>query len=306
MKNILILILASFMCIEGFAKEKEEDRYSDLQNFSKVLNLIQQYYVEDADTKKIIQGAIKGMLRELDPHTSYMPAEVFKEFESETSGNFAGIGVEISIQKGVLTVISPIEDTPAWIAGVKSGDRIVAINGESTKGFSLVDASQKMRGENGTKVVLKVVREGKDEPFDISIKRGNVKINSVKYTNFDEGYAYIRVTSFIEQTGKDLEKVLEKHKSSNKGQITGIILDLRKNPGGLLDQAIKMSNLFLKEGVIVSTVGRNPKDREISKVVKPGEFVDFPLIVLVDQYSASASEILAGALRDNKRALIMG
>jgi carboxyl-terminal processing protease len=283
-----------------------EDRYSDLQVFSKVLNLIQQYYVEEVDVKKLIQGSIKGMLRELDPHSSYMGKEVFKEFESETSGNFAGIGIEISIQKGVLTVISPIEDTPAWKAGVKSGDRIIAINGESTKGYSLADASQKMRGDKGTPVTLKIVREGEEMPFDIVITRGNVKVASVKYTDFEDGYAYIKLTSFIEQTGKDLEKILQKHKDASKGKISGIVLDLRKNPGGLLDQAIDISSLFLKEGTIVSTVGRNSKDREVAKVKKPGAYVEFPLIVLVDRYSASASEILSGALRDNKRALIMG
>lgn len=282
-----------------------QERYTELQNFSKVLNLIQQYYVEEVDTKKLIQGAIKGMLKELDPHTSFMAADVFKEFETETSGEFGGLGIEMSIQNGVLTIISPIEDTPAWIAGVKPGDKVIAIDKKSTKGLSLVEASQFIRGKNGTKVVLKIVRESSPNPIDITITRGQVKIKSVKYTDMEDGYAYVRVTSFIENTAKDLEKILDKHLDKNK-KIEGLIIDLRRNPGGLLDQAIKMSDLFIPEGVIVSTIGRNKKEKEVSYATKKAKFREFPLIVLVNEYSASASEIVSGALQDNKRALIAG
>lgn len=282
-----------------------QERYADLQNFSKVLNLIQQYYVEEVDTKKLIYGAVKGMLRELDPHTNFMPPDMFKDFESETSGEFGGLGIEISVQSGILTVISPIEDTPAWQAGIKPGDKIVAINGNSTKGLSLVEASQLMRGKKGDKVVLKIVRESEEEPKDITVVRGNVKIRSVKYTDLDDGYAYVKVTSFIENTAKDLEKSLNTHISKNK-KVSGLVLDLRRNPGGLLDQAIKISDMFLKEGVIVSTIGRNKKEKEVSSATKHGRFTDFPIILLVNEYSASASEIVSGALQDNKRALIMG
>ncbi len=288
-----------------FLYSTAQERYTELQNFSKVLNLIQQYYVEDVDTKKLIQGAIKGMLKELDPHTSFMAADVFKEFETETSGEFGGLGIEMSIQNGVLTIISPIEDTPAWIAGVKPGDKVIAIDKKSTKGLSLVEASQYIRGKNGTKVVLKIVRESNPNPIDITITRGQVKIKSVKYTDMEDGYAYVRVTSFIENTAKDLEKILDKHMDKNK-KIEGLIIDLRRNPGGLLDQAIKMSDLFLADGVIVSTIGRNKKEKEVSMASKKAKFKDFPLIVLVNEYSASASEIVSGALQDNKRALIVG
>lgn len=288
-----------------FMFTQAQERYTELQNFSKVLNLIQQYYVEEVDTKKLIQGAIKGMLKELDPHTNYMPAEVFKEFESETSGEFAGLGIEMSIQNGILTIISPIEDTPAWLAGVKPGDKVIAIDGKSTKGLSLVEASQLIKGKNGTKVVLKVIREKSNEPIDISITRGQIKIKSVKYTDLEEGFAYVRITSFIENTSKDLEKALEKHMDKNK-KVEGLIIDLRKNPGGLLDQAIKVSDMFLKEGVIVSTIGRNKAEKEITSASKKGKYKDFPLIILVNEYSASASEIVSGALQDNKRALIVG
>ena len=288
----------------GF-KAYAEERYSELQNFSKVLNLIQQYYVEEVDTKKLIYGAIKGMLKELDPHTNFMPPEMFKDFETETSGEFGGLGIEISLQNNILTVISPIEDTPAWEAGIKPGDRIVAINGTSTKGLSLVESSQLMRGKKGSKVVLRVVRENEEEPRDIAVFRGNVKIKSVKYTDLDDSYAYIKITSFIENTARDLEKTLAAHASKHK-KVGGLVIDLRRNPGGLLDQAIKVSDLFLTEGIIVSTIGRDPKNKEISRATKKGKYTDFPVIVLVNEYSASASEIVSGALQDNKRALIMG
>ncbi len=288
----------------GF-KAYAEERYTELQNFSKVLNLVQQYYVEEVDTKKLIYGAIKGMLKELDPHTNFMPPEMFKDFESETSGEFGGLGIEISVQNNILTVISPIEDTPAWEAGVKAGDRIIAINGVSTKSLSLVECSQLMRGKKGAKVTLRVVRENEEVPRDIGIVRGNVKIRSVKYTDLDDTYAYIKITSFIENTSKDLEKALEAHVAKNK-KVGGLVIDLRRNPGGLLDQAIKVSDLFLKEGVIVSTIGRDPKNKEVSYATKKGKYTDFPVIILVNEYSASASEIVSGALQDNKRALIMG
>lgn len=300
-KSVLVILAVSSVFLFSTAQE----RYTELQNFSKVLNLIQQYYVEDVDTKKLIQGAIKGMLKELDPHTSFMAADVFKEFETETSGEFGGLGIEMSIQNGVLTIISPIEDTPAWIAGVKPGDKVIAIDKKSTKGLSLVEASQYIRGKNGTKVVLKIVRESSPNPIDITITRGRVKIKSVKYTDMEDGYAYVRVTSFIENTAKDLEKILDKHVDKNK-RIEGLIIDLRRNPGGLLDQAIKMSDLFLADGVIVSTIGRNKKEKEVSMATKKAKFKDFPLIILVNEYSASASEIVSGALQDNKRALVVG
>lgn len=282
-----------------------EDRYQDLQLFAKVLNLVQQYYVEEVDTKKLIYGGVKGMLRELDPHTNFLPPTIFAEFESETSGEFGGLGIEITIQDGVLTIISPIEDTPAWKAGVKPGDKIVQINGESTKGMSLAEASQSMRGKMGAKVTLTIFRDGFDRPKDFVIERGTIKIRSAKYTDLDDGYAYIRLTSFIENSAADLQKALKVHEAKYK-TTKGLILDLRRNPGGLLDQAVQMSDLFLEEGVIVSTMGRNKKEKEVMSAKKPGTLPYFPLIVLIDEYSASASEILAGALQDNNRAVIMG
>ncbi len=283
-----------------------QDRYAELQNFSKILNLVQQYYVEDVDTKKLVTGAIKGMLKELDPHTNFMAPEIFKDFESETSGEFGGIGIEISIQNGVLTIISPIEDTPAWNAGIKPGDKIVAIDQQSTKGFTLVEASALLKGKRGSKIVLSVVRDSQEKPLDISITRGSVKIKSIKTANLEDGYVYIKVTSFIENTSTDLEKALKSYKDKNGGKIEGILIDLRRNPGGLLDQAIKVSDMFLKDGIIVSTIGRDPKNKEVSNATKKALYPDVPIVVLINEFSASASEIVAGALQDNKRAVIVG
>ncbi len=283
-----------------------QDRYADLQNFSKILNLVQQYYVEEVDTKKLVTGAIKGMLKELDPHTNYMAADIFKDFESETAGEFGGIGIEISIQNGVLTIISPIEDTPAWNAGIKPGDKIVGIDQQSTKGFTLVEASALLKGKRGSKIVLSVIRDGQDKPLDIAIVRGIVKIKSIKTANLDEGYIYVKVTSFIENTSSDLEKALKNYKEKNGGKIEGILIDLRRNPGGLLEQAIKVSDMFLKDGVIVSTIGRDQKNKEVNSASKKALYPDVPIVILINEFSASASEIVAGALQDNKRAVVVG
>lgn len=305
----ITIALAVALSIGAFAtrggRAFAEERYAELQLFAKVLNLVQQYYVEDVDTKKLIYGGIKGMLRELDPHTNFLPPEIYKEFESETTGEFGGIGIEITVQNGVLTIISPIEDTPAYKAGVKAGDKIVEIDGESTKGFSLAEAAQRMKGRKGQVIRLGLFREGFDKPKLFAIERGVVKIKSVKYTDLDQGYAYVRLTSFIENSASDMEKALKDHEKRNKGT-KGLIVDLRRNPGGLLDQAVQISDLFLEKGTIVSTMGRNQKEKEVIYAKKAGTLANFPVVALVDEYSASASEILAGALQDNKRALIMG
>jgi len=301
--SLAVLAMGAAKAPELAAAAKE--RYQDLQIFTKVLNLVQQYYVEPVDTKKLIYGGIKGMLQELDPHTNFLPPEIYKEFETETSGEFGGLGIEITVQNDVLTVISPIEDTPAWEAGIKAGDRIVEINGESTKGLSLAEAAQRMRGKRGSKVKMLIFREGFDKPKEFIISRGVVKVRSVKYTNLEDGYAYIRLTSFIENSASELEKAIRQHIRNNK-EVKGLILDLRRNPGGLLDQAIRISDMFLEEGTIVSTIGRNKSEKEVVTAKKNSPFPDFPIIILINEYSASASEILAGALQDNSRALVMG
>lgn len=302
---LAILCLSTGLYFTSRAIAKSEDHYLNLQLFAKVMNLVQRHYVEDVDTKKLIYGGIKGMLQVLDPHTDFLPPDIYKEFESETSGQFGGLGIEITLQDRILTIISPIEDTPAWEAGLKAGDKIVSIDGQSTKGLSLAESAQLMRGKKGEEIVLGIVREGFKDKKDFTITRGTVKVNSVKFTDLGEGYGYIRLTSFIENSAKDIRKILEKmNKSDDK--IRGLVLDLRRNPGGLLDQAIDISDFFLEEGKIVSTKGRDKKQERVYTANKENSFTDFPLVVLINEFSASASEIVAGALKDNKRALVMG
>ena len=317
MKNSRIIFSFSFLSVLAFigifwgaTTSKAviaiaQDKYAELQTFSKVLNLVQQYYVEEVNVKKLIQGAIKGMLEELDPHTNYMNPELFKEFENETSGEFAGLGIEISIQDEVLTIISPIEDTPAYIAGIQAGDKVVSIDGKSTKGLSLIECAHLIKGKNGSIIKLMVYRKGFEKPKEFSIKRGVVKVHSVKPVDLNDGYLYVRVTSFIENTGKELKATIDKETKKNK-EIKGMIIDLRNNPGGLLSQAISISDMFLNDGIIVSTIGRNRKEKEVTYAKKEGTYPEFPIVVLINEYSASASEILSGALQDHKRALIMG
>lgn len=296
------LLLGALITHSPIAEGK--DRYSDLQMFTKVLNLVEQHYVEEVDTRKLIYGGIKGMLSSLDPHTNFLPPEIFTEFKVETSGEFGGIGIEISVQDDVLTVISPIEDTPAYKAGIKAGDKIVEIEGKTTKGMTLAEAVDKMRGKKGAPVSITLYREGFSAPKKYSIAREIIKVKSVKYTDLKDGYGYVRITSFIEHTGSDLKEAIEKHEKS--GKTKGLIVDLRNNAGGLLDQAIEVCNTFINDGIIVSTIGRNKKDKDIVYAHKEGARTDFPIIVLVNEYSASASEIVAGALQDHKRAIIMG
>ena len=245
------------------------------------------------------------MLRELDPHTNFLPPDIFKDFETETSGEFGGLGIEIGVQSGILTIISPIEDTPAWEAGIKAGDKIISVDGNSTKGLSLVEASQLMRGKKGSTTTLTIVRDNEDKPRDFTITRASVKIKSVKPTDLDDGFLYVKITSFIENTYKDLDKALAEQVAKH-GPIKGLVVDLRRNPGGLLDQAVKISDMFLTDGTIVTTMGRDEKNKEVMSATKNGKYTYFPLILLMNEYSASASEILAGALQDNKRALVMG
>lgn len=231
---IIIALATSGLFYVGDSIADTKDRYLNLQLFAKILNLVQKYYVDDVDTKKLIYGGIKGMLQELDPHTNFLPPDIYKEFEDETSGRFGGLGIEITVQDGILTIISPIEDTPAWKAGLKSGDKIVSIDGNSTKGLSLAESAQMMRGDKGSKIILGIVREGFKDKKDFTIKRGTIKIKSVKYTDLGEGYGYIRLTSFIENSAGEVKKVLDQMAKKDK-KIKGVILDLRRNPGGLLD-----------------------------------------------------------------------
>lgn len=302
----LVLSTATFVHskqIQITPEPPSKERYESLKLLATVFSLVEKYYTEKVDTNKLIKGSIKGLLKELDPHTDLLTPELYKELETETRGHFGGLGVEITFKKGVVKVISPIEDTPAFKAGVQAGDEIIKINDKLVKDLSLVELSQRMRGPKGSKIKLEVKRKSLEKTKVIYIVRDIIKVQSVKYTNLDEGYAYIRLTSFVNETFNELKKAIEQHKEKHQS-IKGLILDLRRNPGGLFQQAVQISDLFLKKGTIVSTRGRKKQDSIAASPI--GAHSDFPMIVLIDGYSASASEIVAGALKDNKRALVMG
>lgn len=285
--------------------EGKQERYENLELFQRVLHFVENNYVEpNTKNKDLIYGAIKGMMETLDPHSQFLTPEIFKDMKTDTSGKFGGLGIEIGMKDSILTVISPIEDTPAWKAGLKSNDRIVKINSESTKGMTLMEAVSKMRGKKGTDVVLAVYREGWDKIRDITITRDIIKIQAVKFEELETGWGYVRLASFNEAASADVKKALEKLES--KGKLKGLVFDLRMNPGGLLDQAVEVASLFIDEGVVVSTIGRNPDQKEVKYARKGVARKDFPMAVLVNSSSASAAEIVAGALQDNHRAVIIG
>ncbi len=283
----------------------KEETYENLKLFNAVLSKIQKNYVEEVDTEKLIYGAINGMLQALDPHSSFMPPDVYKEFNVEMKGSFSGLGIEITIKDGVLTVISPIEDTPAYRAGIKAGDYIVKIEGESTRDITLMEAVKLMRGPTGTDITISIMRKGFSEPKEFTITRAVIKVKSVRYKALEGGYGYIRIKSFQERTSVEFKNALNKLETENGG-LKGLVLDLRNNPGGTFDQAIKVSDEFLDSGIITYTEQRVEKQGREHSAHKNESPHDYPVIVLVNAGSASASEIVAGALQDNGRALILG
>jgi carboxyl-terminal processing protease len=278
--------------------------YEDLRSFVDVLNVIKKNYVDEVKTKDLVSGAIKGMLSSLDPHSGYMSPEAFKEFQVETKGEFGGLGIQISMKDSILTVIAPIEDTPAYMAGIKAGDKILKIDGESTKNMSIQDAVSKMRGPKGKPVTLNIFREGWTEPKDIPIVRDIIKIKSVKSKMLKDDIGYIKLTQFQEMTSDDLTKALKDLKE--KG-MKSIILDLRNDPGGLLNSAVDVSGQFLPpKKLVVYIKGRTGDKIEYFTEGDDPTYTDLPMVVLVNQGSASASEIVAGALKDWNRAVIVG
>jgi len=286
-------------------QENEVDTYELLNLFGEVLERAKISYVEEVTDKKLIESAINGMLVALDPHSSFLDGQSFKYMNEQTKGKFGGLGIEVTMEQGLVMVVSPIDDTPAFKAGIKSGDFITHINGEQVMGMSLNDAVDKMRGKVGTKVKL-TIRRVNQKPFDVTIKREEIKIRSVKSEIKADDVAYIRITSFTEETDKMIEKALEKAKKDTKNKLKGIVLDVRNNPGGLLDQAVGVSDLFLDKGEIVSTRSRNPEDT-VKYTAQNGDIANgLPIVVLINDGSASASEIVAGALQDHKRAIIIG
>jgi carboxyl-terminal processing protease len=279
--------------------------YQNLKIFNEVMSIIEKNYVEPVNSETLLKGAINGMVKSLDPHSSYMTAEMYKDLEVETRGSFGGIGTEITIHKDILTVVSPIEDTPAFNAGIKAGDQIIMIDGKSTKDITIMEAVKRLRGPKDTKVTLSIMRAGQQKLREIVIIRAVIKITSVKYKILDGDIAYIRLSSFQEKTMDELRKALQGVNEKAK-PVKGIILDMRNNPGGLLTQSVEVSDAFLKSGTIVSTRGRS-KIMESKAVAKDtGDEPICPMIVLVNEGSASAAEIVSGALQDNGRALVLG
>lgn len=279
----------------------------ELRTFTEVFARIKNDYVEPVDDKTLLENAIRGMISRLDPHSAYLDKEEFRELRIGTSGEFGGLGIEVGMEDGFIKVIAPIDGTPAERAGLKTGDLIIRLDDTPVKGMSLNDAVNKMRGKAGTKITLTIVREGVDKPFTVTLTRARIKVHSVRSHLLEPGFGYVRISRFQAHTGDDLHKALAKLKRENKGQrLKGLVVDLRNNPGGLLDAAVEVADTFIRKGTIVSVRGRTP-DSNLERDATPGDMLHgAPMVVLVNGGSASASEIVAGALQDDKRALIMG
>ena len=318
-RNTLILglglILGVMLAIgQGVLAEKEShSRLSsqtipleDIRSLSEVFGKIKKHYVEDIEDKELLENAIRGLLTGLDPHSAYLDKDAFTELREGTSGEFGGLGIVVGMKDGFVNVISPIDDTPAEKAGVKSGDLIIRLDDKNVKGMTLEDAVGIMRGKPDTDIELTIVREGADKPLKIEITRAIIKIQSVRSKSLDKGFGYIRVSAFQERTGADLRKAISKLKKENGRQLKGLVLDLRNNPGGLLTQAIEVSDAFLEGGIVVSIKGRSESNTTTYSAKGLDLINEAPIVVLINGGSASASEIVAGALQDHKRAIIMG
>ncbi len=308
----LVLVLGVFLLgtilgrsLLSAPSESPKDIYEQLRLFSQVLELVQRSYVKEVDPQELIYGAIQGMLSNLDPHSSFLKPDDYKELQIETKGSFTGIGIEITIKDGVLTVVAPIEGTPAWKAGLKPGDKIIKINGKPTKGMSLIEAVKLLRGPKGTKVTISILREGFRELKEITLIRDVIPIISVRSFTIEPGYAYVRISNFQEKTPREFVEALSKLEKENK-PLKGLILDLRNNPGGLLNAAVRVADEFIDEGLIVYTEGRLKQQNMRFEATPNRRKHPYPVVVLVNEGSASASEIVAGALQDHRRALIVG
>lgn len=277
----------------------------ELRTFAEVLDRIKTAYVEPIDDKTLLENAIKGMLSNLDPHSAYLEPEAFQELQESTSGEFGGLGIEVGQEDGMIKVISPIDDTPAARAGIEAGDLISRIDGQPTKGWTLLQAVDKMRGKPGSKITLTLIREG-GKPFDVQLERAVIKVRSVRSELLDKSYGYLRITQFQIDTGKEVGKALAKLRKDNGGKLDGLVLDLRNNPGGVLQSAVEVADHFLAKGLIVYTQGRIANS-ELRFSADPADAsAGVPVVVLINGGSASAAEIVAGALQDHKRAVLMG
>jgi len=319
-KNIFILSLGIMLgvfigtCSSVFAdldkgepaNETEVIPFEELRTFTEIFGRIKRDYVEPVSDKKLLEDAVRGMLSGLDPHSAYLVPEEYQELKEGTTGQFGGLGIEVTMENGFIKVVSPIDDTPAQRAGIKAGDLIIRLDDQPVKGMSLVDAVKKMRGEPGSAILLTVVREGEETPLKFTLTRAVIKIKSVKSRVLEKNYGYVRISSFQSGTGESLLEAISSLKKENGGNLKGLVLDLRNNPGGVLNAAVEVSDAFLKSGLIVYTEGRI-ENSEMRFNASPDDVIEgAAMVVLINAGSASASEIVAGALQDQKRAVIMG
>jgi carboxyl-terminal processing protease len=313
-RTALILALGAALGLSvslttGVLAEREQVEplpLDDLRTFTDVFARVKNDYVEKVEDKTLLQNAIRGMLSGLDPHSAYLDEEEFKELQVGTSGEFGGLGIEVGMEDGFVKVIAPIDDTPASRAGIRAGDLIIRLDDTPVKGMTLNDAVGMMRGKPGSDIRLTIVREGADKPIELTIKRDVIKVKSVKSKLLEPGYGYLRISQFQSKTAENMVQALAELKDKSQGRLKGLVLDLRNNPGGVLDGAVAVSDAFLDQGLIVYTEGR-VEDSQMRFEARAGDVVDgAPVVVLVNQGSASASEIVAGALQDANRALIMG
>lgn len=306
-KSVIVVLTLALLVIGGgghHAVTAVEDSYERLKVFAEVLSLVQANYVEETKPHDLIYSGIKGMLESLDPHSAFMPPDIFKEMQVETQGSFGGLGIEITVKDRMLTVVTPIEGTPADRAGIHPGDRIIKIDGSQTKDMTLMEAVKRLRGPKGTSVVVTILREESPGPFELTLVREIIEVKSVKTKELGDGVTYVRISAFQERTGKDLLKAIER---SGQNGMAAMVLDLRNNPGGLLNQAVQVTDLFLDQGqLIVYTEGRIKSQNLRFSAEHGAQIPKVPMVVLVNGGSASASEIVAGALQDWRRAVVLG
>ena len=306
---VLGLILGLFANSNSMAKSADDTNglpLDELRNFSDIFSRIKSDYVEDVQDTDLLKNAIRGMLSGLDPHSSYLDPSEYEELQIGTSGEFGGLGIQVGMEDGFVKVISPIDDTPAFRAGIKAGDLIIRIDNKPVKGMTLNDAVDIMRGKPGSKITLIILREGNSEPINFVLERAVIKVKSVKSRLLQKDYGYVRISTFQSRTAHHLIQAIDKLIKENQGSLKGLVLDLRNNPGGVLNAASEVSDLFLNEGLIVFTKGR-VKNSYYEYRAKPGDTLDgAPMVALINGGSASASEIVAGALQDHKRAVLMG
>lgn len=302
----LLFSLNQYAAAEEKEKQPQELPLTELRAFADIFEKIKRDYVVPVEDKPLLTNAIRGMLTGLDPHSSYLEPEEYKDLREGTTGEFGGLGIEVTMDEGFVKVITPIDDTPAYKAGVKAGDLIIRLDDTPVKGLSLNEAVNTMRGKPGTSIVLTIMRGGVDQPLKITIVRDIIKVRSVRSRILEPGYGYVRITQFQSRTGENLQESLSKMEEETGGALKGLVLDLRNNPGGILNAAVSVSDAFLQEGTIVYTEGRI-KDSQLKFTAKPTDMLNgAPIVVLVNGGSASASEIVAGALQDHNRAVIMG